>query len=103
MMTKSALICPASMVTESGALTSDEALLGSGNSLNGSTAASATKVSVGTVSSNVTMPLLATPPFTVEGNNVRLRSIPIITFGFTVNVQKMKFHHTLHESRGVQC
>jgi hypothetical protein len=41
--------------------------------------------SVGTASSNVTVPRLVLPPVTVDGKSVRLASIPAITRDFTVN------------------
>ena len=87
-MPKPWLICPAGMVTVSptGMFTSEGALFGSGRIMPVSTAARDTVESVGTGPSNVTVPLLETPPVPVEGNNVRLWRTPTITFGCIVNV-----------------
>ena len=64
----------------------DDSFPGNGNLLPTSTAAKATIVSFGTASSNVTVPWLGLPPFTVAGNKARLLNIPAMTDGFMVRV-----------------
>ena len=80
------VVCPAGIVMDGGTLATSEPLPGIGRCAPAGSAASPTRVSVGTGCSSLTSPWLGPPPVTVAGKSVRLLMIPAMTLGCTVRV-----------------